>query len=69
MLTFSIVWLVLAAAVIVSAITRRIPARVQESPDVEVPESGRAVTALAVIYGLALLAGFVWVSRFLVSTF
>lgn len=69
MLTLSIAWVVLAVTVTSFAIVRRTPAGIHEDADVRVPESGRALTLFAVIYGVALLAGFVFVSRFLVSSF
>ncbi len=68
MLTFSIVWLVLAVAVTVFAIMRRKPLAVHEDAAGQSPESGHGLLVLAVVYGVALLAGFVLVSRFFIST-
>ena len=67
MLTLSILWVVLAGAVTLMATMKKAPARLQETGG-QAPESGKALTLLAVVYGLILLAGFVYVSRFLVST-
>ena len=67
MLTLSIVWLVLAASVPVIAILRKAPDKAVQQSGVLTRESGGALTVLAVIYGVALLAGFVYVTRFLVS--
>ena len=69
MLTFSILWLALAASVCVIAILRKSPATTGEDSGRQTGESGAALTVLAVLYGVALLAGFVYVSRFLVSSF
>ena len=68
MLTLSILWLVLAASVCVIAILRKSPGTIVEDSR-PTRESGGAVTILAVLYGVALLAGFVYVSKFLVSSF
>lgn len=68
MLTLSILWVVLAATVTTIAITRTTPAGMQDAV-VRVRESGRALTLLAAVYGVALLAGFVYVSKFIVSGF
>ena len=67
MLTFSIVWVILAAAVPLAAMTRKTRA-VPESGAVPSRESGKAIAVLAVVYGLTLLAGFIYVGRFLVSS-
>lgn len=69
MLTLSILWLVLAASVIVIAILRRASAKTMQESGLQTSESGEALSLLAVIYGVALLAGFVCVSKFLVSGF
>jgi hypothetical protein len=68
MFTLSILWIVLAAAVTMIATMRKGPASVPQKAGVPVRESGTVVTLLAVIYGVMLLAGFVYVSRFLVSS-
>ena len=69
MFTLSLLWLVLAASVTLIAITRRAPDKVQQESCAPSRESGGALTVLAVIYGVVLLTGFVYVSRFLVSGF
>jgi len=65
MLTVSILWVVLAAVATVAAMTKR-SSRTHEQ-EKQSRESGRALAFVAVLYSLALLAGFVYVSRFLVS--
>lgn len=67
MLTLSILWVVLAATVTMIVTMRKTPTPRQEAGG-PVRESGGALTLLAVIYGVVLLAGFVYVSKFLVST-
>jgi hypothetical protein len=67
MLTLSIFWVVLAATVTMIATVRKVPA-ISRDPGVQTRESGRALTLLAVVYGLTLLAGFVYISKFLVSS-
>ena len=67
MLTLSILWVVLAASVTMIATMRKAPASVRSNASTRVRESGHALTVLAVIYGLTLLGGFVYVSGFLVS--
>jgi hypothetical protein len=60
-LTYSIVWLVLAATVIVIAMNRKtVP--VQDRGDVQIGEPGKGVAVFAIAYGVALFAGFVYVS-------
>jgi hypothetical protein len=67
-LTFSFIWLLLAAAVTLAAVLRR-PAPISAvERDVRANLSGEALTLLAAIYGVALLAGFIYVSKFLVSS-
>lgn len=61
MLILSITWVALAAAVTVIAIMKK-AAVDQDNGEVQVKEPGKPVTVLAVIYGLALLGGFVYVS-------
>jgi hypothetical protein len=67
MLTLSILWVVLAAAVTMLATMKKAPARMRQD-DTQVRESVRALPFLAVIYGITLLAGFVYISKFVVST-
>ena len=69
MLTLSILWVVLAATVTLTATLRKAPAKLSQDPGERTSESGRALMLLAVVYGMALLAGFVYVSKFLVSGF
>ena len=65
MLTVSVLWVVLAAVVTVAAMTRKSTGtREQEKPS---RAPGRALAVAAVLYSLALLAGFVYVSKFFVS--
>jgi heme/copper-type cytochrome/quinol oxidase subunit 2 len=60
MMTFSVVWVVLAATVIVIAMLRRAGASHHQA-EVQVRQSGRALTVVAVIYSLVLLAGFLYI--------
>ena len=69
MLTLSILWVVPAATATMIATKRKARARPRQDAGIQVRESGRARLLLAVIYGVALLAGFVYVSKFLVSSF
>jgi len=65
MLTVSVLWVVLAAVVTVAATTKRSSgAREHEKQS---REAGRGLAVVAVLYSLALLAGFVYVSKFFVS--
>ncbi len=68
MLIVTILWISLAAIVIVLATLRK---SLSNQPQVGTPspESGSTLAALAVAYGLALLLGFVYVSRFLFASF
>jgi hypothetical protein len=68
MLTLSILWVVLAAIVTMIATMRKTPATTRQEAGAQVPESGHALTFLAVIYGVVLLAGFVYIGKFLVSS-
>jgi hypothetical protein len=68
MFAFSVIWLLLAVTVTVLAITRRPLAIRQQSPVRETNDSGKAMALLAAIYGLALFAGFLYLSKLLVST-
>ena len=61
MLTYSIVWVVLAATVIVLAMNRKTAANLDQG-EIQTGESGKGLAVLAVVYGLLLLAGFVYVS-------
>jgi hypothetical protein len=64
MLAFSIVWLTLA--VTVTLLAMKTGSGATELASVEA-ESGHGVAVLAAVYGLALLAGFFYVSKFLIS--
>ena len=68
MLTFSVLWMLLAVIVTVVANERRSARTCQNSADIQAHDSGRILVVLAAIYGLALLAGFVYISKFLVSS-
>jgi len=61
MLTYSIVWVALAAAVIMIAMNRKTAANADQG-EVQTGESGKGLAVFAVVYGLLLLAGFVYVS-------
>lgn len=65
MLIVTILWVVLAAAVILLA---TLPRPAHKSLPTSACESGTAVLALAVVYGLALLVGFIYVSKFLFTS-
>lgn len=67
MLTFCVLWVMFAAAVTVLAMFRRSAAKAADSPQMQANESGSALALLAVVSSLALLAGFVYVGRYLVS--
>ena len=60
-MAFSVAWVLLAAAVTFIAMIRR-PGVSQDQGEVRVRQSGKAVTIVAVIYSLALLAGFLYIS-------
>lgn len=68
MLTYSIVWLALAAAVIIIARRRSAPALQNACPAPVTGETsaagehGSGLALLAILYGLLLLAGFVYIS-------
>jgi hypothetical protein len=67
MLAFSIIWLMLAATVTLLAMRIRSGATELTSVEMEAKESGHGIALLAVVYGLALLAGFLYVSKFIIS--
>jgi len=60
MMTFSVIWVLLAATVSVLAIMRRAGANNVQS-DVQVRQSGRALMAAAILYSLVLIAGFLYI--------
>jgi hypothetical protein len=59
-MTFSILWLVLAATVTVAASMRRSDT-IQGEGEVRVRQSGNLLTGVAVVYSLVLLAGFLYI--------
>ena len=67
MLTLSVLWVLLAASVTVIAMLRKAPPAgpANDSPKLE---SGSGIAVLALLYGVALLAGFLYISKFLVSS-
>lgn len=67
MLTFSILWVVLAAAVTMAAMHKRAAHPASESAPVQPKGSADVFALLAVISCVLLLAGFVYVGRFLVA--
>jgi len=60
MLTFSIAWVVLAATVTVLATIRRTSTN-QEQGDVQVGDSGNGMAIFAVLCGIVLLGGFLYI--------
>ena len=68
MLVFSITWLMLAVTVTLFAMKTRSRATELERVDSEARESGHGVALLASIYGLVLLAGFFYVTKFFISS-
>ena len=60
MMTFSILWVVLAATVIVVASMRRSGAN-QDQGGVQVRQPGKALTTVGIVYSLVLLAGFLYI--------
>ncbi len=69
MLPFSILWVTVAAVVTLLAMTRRAAGAPADRSEAQAKnsDSGRALACIAVVSTLALLAGFVYVGRFLVS--
>jgi len=68
MLAFSVIWLFLAVTVTLLAMSRRSHAAGEAHADAGKVQ-GNAIVFLAAIYSLALLAGFLYLSKFLVSSF
>jgi len=61
MMTFSVVWILLAAMVTLVAMMRRaVPPRAHAQ--VQVRQSGRALSIIAILYSLVLIAGFLYIS-------
>ena len=67
MVAFSVIWLMLAVTVSLRAMKTRSRATELDRVDIEAKESGYGFTFLAAVYGLALLAGFLYVSTSLIS--
>jgi hypothetical protein len=65
MLTVSVLWVLLSVVVTLAATLRR--SHRNHRPERATSESGKALAFAAVVYSLALVAGFVYVSRFFVS--
>jgi hypothetical protein len=59
-MTLSVVWVVLAATVIMLAMLRRIGVSPEPS-EVRVRQSGKALTVVAIVYSLVLIAGFFYI--------
>jgi heme/copper-type cytochrome/quinol oxidase subunit 2 len=59
-MTFSILWVVLAATVIVVASMRRSGVN-QDQDGVQVRQPAKALTAVGIVYSLVLLAGFLYI--------
>ncbi|MGD0299130.1 MAG: hypothetical protein ABSE86_18645 [Bryobacteraceae bacterium] len=59
-MTFCILWVVLATTVIIFANMRRASTN-QDHGDVQVRQSGKALTVIAIVYSLVLLAGFLYI--------
>jgi len=60
-MTLSIVWVVLAAAVTLLAMTRKASAR-SDRGEVQVKQSGKALTVAVIFFSMVMLAGFLYVS-------
>lgn len=67
MLTFSVLWVALAAAITVLAMARRAVSPAQDNTPAQANESADFLTYLAVLSCLILLAGFLYVGKFLVA--
>lgn len=59
-MTFSILWVVLAATVTIVASMRRSGTH-QDQGEVRVRQSGKALSVVAIVYSLVLLAGFLYI--------
>jgi phosphatidylglycerophosphate synthase len=59
-MTLSILWVVLAATVTIVASIRRSGAN-QDQGEVRVRQSGKALTVVAIVYSLVMLAGFLYI--------
>ncbi len=69
MLAFSVIWLFLAGTVTLFAMLRRSHAAEQSRADIDSKVTGNAIALLAAIYSLALVAGFLYLGKILVSSF
>ena len=67
MVSLPIIWLMLAVTVTLLAMKTKSGATELDSIGVEAKESGHGIALVAVVYSLALLAGFLFVSKFLIS--
>ena len=67
MLTFTVVWLMLAATVTLLAMKRKSAALEKGRLQAETKVSGKAWMLVAAIYSLALLAGFLCLSKFFIA--
>jgi hypothetical protein len=67
MLTFSVLWVALAAAITLIAMVRRTLSPAEEKAPAKSNESADFLTYLAVVSCLVLLAGFLCVGKFLVA--
>jgi heme/copper-type cytochrome/quinol oxidase subunit 2 len=59
-MTFSILWVVLAATVTIFASLRRSGTQ-QQQGEVRVRKSGKALTVVAIVYSFVLVAGFLYI--------
>jgi len=60
MITFSVVWILLAAMVTLAAMMRRsVPAPARA--EVQAHQSGKALSVVAILYSLILIAGFLYI--------
>ena len=60
MMTFSVVWILLAAMVTLVAMTRR-SAPAHARAEVQARQSGKALRIVAILYSLILIAGFLYI--------
>lgn len=68
MLTFSILWVMFAAAITAMMLVRRSAAGRADSAETQARESGNVLAFIAVLSSLLLLAGFLYVGSSLVLT-
>jgi hypothetical protein len=67
MLTLSVLWVVLAGAITVLAMLKRSRGAVSDSAQVQPKDSDDGFALLGIVSCLVLLAGFLYVGRFLVA--